>query len=125
MSRISIQGLDPAEVLAALFNAAIPIPSWASDTVALTRDEADAMLREQSLFGYWRGRHLGLCFGEDELDVGAYDLEHGYGAGELVVQSVRENGFRLVKPVAIQSVEDGVFKKVTAADIRWRRAELI
>lgn len=93
---IDITGLDKAEVLAALFNAAQPqgmgfaqnyAPAMtvteARERLAGTR--ADFGDRRAPSFDYVRGRVLKVNIGRDYFMPGAYDRDNGQGTAARVV----------------------------------------
>jgi hypothetical protein len=93
--KLYIRGLSRAAVLAALYNAAKP--QGASfiryDPEPMTEDEAEAILAEQSAFGYLRGRamHIGLS-NDDSIDPVSYDHDNGVNHAADVIAELRKTG---------------------------------
>jgi len=94
MSKISIAGLDKAEVLAALYNAARPqgLGFLHYDPAPMTREEAEALLRQTAYFDYVRGRVLKVDLSGDEFDSSLYDRDNGQDAAERVIAALRATG---------------------------------
>lgn len=90
---ISIQGLDEAEVLAALVNAAAPVGlgffAAASRQHPFTVEEARVVLSETRWPDYIAGRPIKTRFSDDGIDVRLYDRDHGEGAGAKVIAALR------------------------------------
>lgn len=89
---ISIAGLDKAEVLAALYDAAkaqgmgllhfTPVPMGIS--------EASDLLRQMTYFDYVKGRVMKVDLSTDDLYEGLYDRDNGPGAAKFVIDMLRE-----------------------------------
>lgn len=96
MSKVSIVGLDRADVLAALYNAARPqgMGFMHYDQKPMTTGEADAMLKSgQSYFDYVSGRIMKVDLSSDkEVNVALYDRDNGVGAGQKTIDSLRGDG---------------------------------
>jgi len=94
MSKISIVGLDKAEVLAALYNAARPqgLGFLHYDPAPMTHQEAEALLRQTTYFDYIKGRVLKVDLSGDEFDPSLYDRDNGQGAAERVIAALRATG---------------------------------
>jgi len=90
---IDISGLDKAEVLAALYNAARPqgmgFAQYTPEPMSFA--EAQELLGQTRRFDYVRGRVMKIDFEEgDVLDVGLYDRDNGEGAAHMVINSLRQ-----------------------------------
>ena len=89
---ISIVGLDKAEVLAALYNAAVPLGLGFLhyDKRPMTAQEAKALLNSGTYFDYLKGRPLKVDLRDDsEFDEWLYDRDQGLGKAAKVIESLR------------------------------------
>lgn len=79
---INIEGLDKAEVLAALYNASHPLGLGFlhARPEPMTKEEAAEALKSQTYFDYLYGRVMKVDLSGDTLRVGLYDRDHGDGA---------------------------------------------
>ncbi|WP_327416403.1 hypothetical protein [Streptomyces sp. NBC_01233] len=114
MATIDITGLEPAAVVAALYNHAQPVglgmAAEGSDR-QLNVDEARRLLDEvptisvrqappsdlpyADAFGnlfinYLQGRPMYVSITGSELDTGRYDRDHGDGAAERIVEDLKQ-----------------------------------
>lgn len=91
MSAVRIEGLDRAEVLVALFNAA-RIVDELEDPEPMTIREARTLLGTNSVVGKHRGRVLGIRLRRNAtmLDVGRYDSENGWGKARRVIKALQD-----------------------------------
>jgi hypothetical protein len=100
---IDIEGLDPAAVLAALYNSASPrgMGHLKYDPKPMTIQEAKqelvAKIAGTNLvpsFDYLRGRVMKISFRDDPKSfyVGLYNRDNGQGMAELVIKQLRETG---------------------------------
>ncbi len=101
MSTVSIEGLDKAELLAALVNASASRGNGVlrDDKKVLTVEEAKRLIDTDQQHDGWKGRRL--CFdyvkgrpikcdlNGDTLDTRLYDRDNGDGAGAQVVADLR------------------------------------
>jgi hypothetical protein len=116
MATIDITGLEPAGVVAALYNHARPVglgtEAEGSDTylgvgeVRRLLDEVPTVSVRQvppsdlpyaDIFGtlfinYLQGRPLHVTITGSELDTGRYDRDHGAGAAERIVNHLKQTG---------------------------------
>ena len=88
---ISIEGLDKAEVLAALYNSSRPqglgrIHYTPGD---MTRSEAAALLEKSTDFDYLKGRVMKVDLKGKMFDPRLYDRDLGSGAADAVVKKLR------------------------------------
>lgn len=95
MSReeISIEGLDRAEVLAALYNASRPLGmGWLQyDPAPMGREEAEGLLERGTYFDYLKGRLMKVDLSStSSFYPGLYDRDLGEGAAARVVAALRE-----------------------------------
>lgn len=92
--KISLKGLNKADVLAALYNAAKPqgMGFLHYDSKPMTREEAEALLKQTTYFDYLKGRVLKVDLSGDELDPWKYDRDNGQGAAERVITEIRVKG---------------------------------
>ncbi|MCX4826377.1 hypothetical protein OG883_42815 [Streptomyces sp. NBC_01142] len=117
MSKQSIEGMDSAAVLAALFNHTKPFGMGARAPLAHTIfSVADAQKILDTMTAravtdlpepgqgyvepgggvhtgrYLRGHSLGLVVDQDTVEVGQYDRDNGAGLAEKVLARLRETG---------------------------------
>lgn len=94
MGTISLDGLDKAEVLAALYNASRPlgIGFLSYSPEPMTRDEAAELLSQQTYFDYLKGRVMKVDLGGNELDPWGYDRDNGSGAAQEVINALCRGG---------------------------------
>lgn len=92
---ISLEGLDKAEVFAALYNGA------RAQGLGFLQYKAEAMTAEQarnrfgSGFGYFDyvdGRVMKVDLSGNELDPWLYDRDNGHGAAERIINALRVTG---------------------------------
>jgi len=115
--KISIEGLDKAAVLAALYNASRPqgMGFLQYDPTPMTTEDARKLLNAnpQAYFDYLKGRVMKVNLSGDDFSPFAYDRDNGPGAAEQALQALRLSGD--VNPISVQVAhEDG---KHRAADI--------
>ncbi len=91
--KVSIAGLNKADVLAALYNAAETHRlDLEFDQTPMTRTEAQGMLDcKQVYFNYFNGRMLKLDLSGSEIDPLGYDRNNGSGKVAEVIKRLREN----------------------------------
>ena len=81
---IDIKGLDKAEVLRHLYNAALPsgLSTFAGTPEVLSPLEAEQYVKiaASGYFSFIHGRGLHVDIGKDKLDTRAYDAANGEGA---------------------------------------------
>lgn len=93
MASINIEGLDKAEVLAALYNASMQQglgflqPRGAA---GMTKEEAAKELKINTYFDYLHGRVMKVDLSKDEFFCGAYDRDNGQGAAEAAIAPLRK-----------------------------------
>lgn len=103
---ISIKGLDKAEVLAALYNAASPqrLGFLQFDPKPMTREEAREIIDSQTYcykdykgehrflaFDYLKGRLMKVNLEYDTLNPIGYDRGNGKGVAKRVIEELRSN----------------------------------
>lgn len=95
MSNVSITGLNKADVLAALYNAARPqgLGFLSYDPQPMTSSEAKRILDSgQTYFDYLRGRVMKVNLASDvEFGSGLYDRDNGQGTAEAVIAALRKS----------------------------------
>jgi len=91
MSKITLSGLNKADVLAALYNASKPqgMGFMHYDPKPMTREEADGLLKQTTHFDYLKGRVMKVNLAGDELDTRDYDCDNGQGAAECALAELR------------------------------------
>jgi len=94
MSKISIQGLNKAEVLAALYNAARPQGGGFLhyDPKPMTKEKAEKILETDYDFDYLKGRVMKINLQKDEFESYSYDRDNGEGLAAKVVAILRQKG---------------------------------
>lgn len=88
---ISLEGLDKAEVLAALYNAARPqgMGFLQYDPMPMRREEARKLLDSgATYFDYLKGRVMKVDLSGQELRPGLYDRDNGAGAAGRAIESL-------------------------------------
>lgn len=88
---ISIAGLDKADVLAELYNAARPQGMGFThfDPKPMGNTEAAELLKTTKYFDYVKGRVMKVEINGDELDPLLYDRDNGEGAAAKVIEAIR------------------------------------
>ncbi len=112
--KISLQGLDKAEVLAALYNASHPqgMGFMQYDPKPMTKEEAKDLLKCTCNFDYLMGRVMKVDLSGDDFSPWGYDRDNGHGSAEEAIRALRLSGD--VNPISVQVAhEDG---KHRAAD---------
>lgn len=95
MSKISIQGLSKAAVLAALYNASKPqgLGFMHYDSKPMTEEVAQQVIDEQGLkFDYLKGRVMKVDISQDELNVWGFDRDNGAGAAQSAIDVLCKTG---------------------------------
>ena len=90
MGTISLEGLDKAEVLAALHNASAPMGMGFLhyDPAPMTADESRELLARSTCFDYLKGRVMKVDLGSDEFDPWLYDRDNGDGAAMQAIRAL-------------------------------------
>jgi len=106
---VSIEGLDPAAVLAALYNAARPLGMGFMhyDSTPMDIEEARDALSQSTRIDYLKGRPLKVTVEGDSIETGLYDRDQGAGAGEAAVAALRETG-DVANDAITQAHDDGM-----------------
>ena len=105
---ISLEGLDKAEVLAALYNASKPLGMGFMhyDSSQMTKEEAQECIEKFGpYFDYLKGRVMKIDLSSDDLQVGLYDRDNGQGAAKRVVDLLRETGEVFPEESELRSLE--------------------
>lgn len=91
---VDIKGLDKAEVLAALYNAAKPqgMGFMHYDPKPMTVEEARKILTQYAYFDYLKGRVMKVDLNDDTFDPWGYDRDNGQGRAQEVIDSLRATG---------------------------------
>jgi hypothetical protein len=94
MATISLKGLNKADVLAVLFNAAKPMAMGFMhyDPKPMTREQAEKILKQTTNFDYLRGRVMKVNLGDDEFDPWLYDRDNGQDAAAKAIEALRRTG---------------------------------
>lgn len=95
---VDVTGLTPADVLAALYNAARPqgLGFMQYDPKPMERAEAAELLSKFTRFDYLKGRVMKIVI-ENPLSVWGYDRDNGPGAAQAAIDALRANN-----PAALQ-----------------------
>lgn len=89
---VSIEGLDKADVLAALYNGsrAQGMAFLQYEDRPMTKKEAEELLKRSDYFDYLKGRVMKVSLrGDKELNEFLYDRDNGPGAAEQAINSLR------------------------------------
>lgn len=87
---INIKGKNKAEILAKLYNNAIPQGMGFTHYVPapMTVEEAQKILESgQTYFDYLMGRVMKVNLGNDELDTRLYNRDNGFQAAERALEN--------------------------------------
>ena len=90
MAKVSLAGLDKAEVLAALYNASRPqgMGFLQYNPAPMTVEEARRIGPERYL-DYLQGRVMKVDLSKDELETWLYDRDNGEGKAAKVINELR------------------------------------
>ncbi|QHJ83127.1 MAG: hypothetical protein [Caudoviricetes sp.] len=93
---MNIEGLERAEVLAALFNRSHQQGLGQLDSRGrgnMTIEQASEILKQESYFDYLYGRVMKIGFfeGESEIDTWLYNRDNGDGAAESIIDALRKS----------------------------------
>ena len=88
---ISLLGLNKADVLAALFNAAMirDLKKQSTRIKAMGREEASELLKKSSFIDVIDGRSLKIVLSGNVLDPSYYDSLNGDGLARKVIDGLR------------------------------------
>jgi hypothetical protein len=103
---ISLNGLDKAEVLAALYNGSKPqgMGFVQYDPKPMSAAEAKTLLEKKTNFGYLKGRIMNMDLSGDYLDPLGYNRDNGEGAAEKVINELRTS--KRVNTAAIATMHE-------------------
>jgi hypothetical protein len=95
MDKIDIKGLDKAELLSALFNAATPVGKGFESAIkgyVMTVEFASIAVVAAGVerIDYLKGVPLKLVISGDELDPFLYDRDHGEGRAAMIVECLKD-----------------------------------
>lgn len=100
---ISINGLNKATVLAALYNASKPQGRgfMKYDPKPMTPEEAQQLLdtNPRQYFDYVKGRIMKIDLSKDEVDTWGYNRDNGEDAAEKVIQILQQSGDVNAEPI--------------------------
>lgn len=89
---INLEGLNKADVLAALYNASKPkgLAPLHFDSQEMTREEAAKLLAKDRppRFEYIKGRVMKINLSGDDLDPRFYDRDNGPGAAAKAIATI-------------------------------------
>ena len=114
---ISIQGLNKAAVLAALYNASKPqgMGFMHYDAKPMTTEEAQQLLDSDpcQYFDYLKGRVMKIGLSkEEDVNTWGYNRDNGENAAEKVIETLRQSG-----DVNAESIKQTHAKNTLAAGI--------
>lgn len=91
---VSLEGLNKADVLAALYNASQPLGMGFLhyDPKPMDRKEAEDILAQTTRFDYLKGRVMKVNLSGDDFNPWLYDRDNGEGAAATVVGALRKSG---------------------------------
>lgn len=91
---INLNGLDKAEVLAALYNGsrAQGMGFLQYNGEPMQAEEARELLERNTYFDYLKGRVMKIDLAGDTLDPWLYDRDNGHGAAERIINALRVTG---------------------------------
>lgn len=116
-NKISMEGLDKAAVLAALYNASKPLGMGFLhyDPIPMTTEQARELFSEDhAYFDYLKGRVMKVDLGGNELDPYLYDRDNGDGAAAKAIAALQQGGTNA--PEIQQIHQEG--KDIAAIDAR-------
>jgi len=92
--KVSLVGLDKADVLCVLYNASKPqgMGFLQYDPKPMSHDEAAAILEHGTYFDYLKGRVMKVDLFSDDLDPWGYDRDNGPGAASRAIETLRSTG---------------------------------
>jgi hypothetical protein len=93
--KVSIAGLDKADVLAVLYNAARPqgMGFLQYDPKPMTREEAESIIEDGHFnFDYLKGRVMKIDISGDEINPWSFDMDNGSGMVQKVIDELRKAG---------------------------------
>ena len=115
MAKVSLQGLDKGEVLAALYNASRPLGMGFLhyNPKPMTPEEGAQLVATQTYFDYLQGRVMKVDLSGDELETWLYNRDNGECAAEKVISELRNN--KNVNTATIQEAhKSGVAEGIAA-----------
>ncbi len=92
MAILNIEGLDKAEVLAALYNGSKKQGMGFLDARGqkqMSMAEAKAHLHQSQYFDYLHGRVMKIDLSTDELETRLYNRDNGEGAAEKIISELQ------------------------------------
>lgn len=114
---IDTSGLDPAAVLAALYNGSRPqgMGFIQYDPTPMTIAQARALLTNTTYFDYLHGRVMKVCIEGDTLDPWGYDRDNGAGVAATIISELRSNDGSPIGNMTLGIHESGREKAAVAA----------
>lgn len=89
---MDISNLDKAEILAELYNNAIPLGMGKMhyEPINMTIQEAQKLLDSgQTFFDYVKGRVMKIDLSKDELNTRLYNRDNGNNAAENIISKIK------------------------------------
>lgn len=104
---VSIEGLDKAKVLAALYNGARAqgMGFMQYDPAPMNEEEALKLLVRQTKFEYLKGRVMKVDLSGDMVESWLYDRDNGQGAMEKIITVLRQTGLTNPEEAELQHKE--------------------
>jgi hypothetical protein len=108
---ISIAGINKAEFLMRLFNAAKPKGTNGiilyTDALPMALSEATEILKKSNVFDYLKGRRLQVDLSTDNFDPTLYEVEVGNGSVWQIIQSIQhQNDKKNIRNLAENSIPE-------------------
>ena len=97
---LNISNYNKADVLAALYNHSRPqgLGILHFEPKDMTKEEAEALLKEYTYFDYLQGRVMKVDLASDiEFSPHLYDRDNGRGAAERAIKSLEEKVCQTLK----------------------------
>lgn len=93
---MNIEGLDKAEVLAALYNGSRQqgmgfLQTRGAEGMTVEQAREELAKNEYGYFDYLHGRVMKISLLGDELDTWLYNRDNGRGAAEEIIGALRSN----------------------------------
>ena len=91
---MNIEGLDKAEVLAALYNGTRQqgmgfMQERGAEGMSVEQARKELADNKRAYFDYLHGRVMKIDLSSDELDTWLYNRDNGHGAAEAIIEVLR------------------------------------
>ena len=93
---MNIEGLDKAEVLAALYNGSRQqgmgfLQTRGAEGMTVEQAREELASNERGYFDYLHGRVMKISLRGEELNTALYNRDNGQGAAESIIEDLRSN----------------------------------